>query len=80
MTKLEQAAIDFFTAILETGTGILGHSQFMFKIDATISTKPEDAERAPLIGQRLQEAMNIANDLTKKAMEADLIVKGTTLQ
>jgi hypothetical protein len=75
MTDLEQAATDLFKAVLKTGTEIMGHPDFMFKIDATIGSRPEDAERAKLIGMRIQEALNVA-----KRQATPLTIDGTTLQ
>lgn len=62
MTELEQAATDFFKAILKTGRTILKHPEFQFKIEATIGVKPVDAEAGQLIGQRIKEALDIAKE------------------
>jgi hypothetical protein len=75
MTELEQATINFFKAVLKTGNEILGHSEFQFKIDASIGTKPEDAERAKLIGSRIQDALD-----TAKRVATPITIEGTTLQ
>jgi hypothetical protein len=75
MTNLEQASIDFFKAILKTGNEILGHPDFLFKIDCTIGSRPEDAERAKLIGARIQESLDIAKSVAKP-----LTIDGTTVQ
>jgi hypothetical protein len=75
MTELEQAAVAFFKAVLKTGRDILGHSEFAFKMDATIGTKPEDAERGKLIGARIQDALNIAKEQSKP-----VTIDGTTVQ
>ena len=75
MTDLEQASIDFFKAILKTGAEILGHPDFFFKIDATIGSKAEDAERAKMIGTRIQDALNVATEHAKP-----ITIEGTTVQ
>jgi hypothetical protein len=75
MTELEQASINYFRAILRTGTDILGHSDFMFKIDCTIGSKQEDAERAELIGVRIQKALDVAKQHAKP-----LTIEGVTVQ
>jgi len=75
MTELEQATIDFFKAVLKTGRDILGHTEFGFKVDAMISTKTEDAELGKMIGQRIQEALDIA-----KATATPIMIEGTSLQ
>lgn len=75
MTELEQSATDFFKAVLKTGSDILGHPNFQFKIDATIGTKPEDREGGKLIGALIQDALNVA-----KTAATPLTIEGTTLQ
>jgi hypothetical protein len=75
MTELEQASINFFTAILKTGRDILGHDEFMFKLDAMVGSRPDDAERAKLIGARIQDALDVA-----KVHARPLTIEGTTVQ
>lgn len=74
-TELEQATTAFFKAILKIGSDVLGHPDFVFKIDATIGAKPEDAERAKLIGTRIQDALNVA-----KAAANPVMIDGVTVQ
>ena len=57
MTELERASIDFYKAIMKTGRDILGHDEFAFKVETTIGTKAEDAERAQILGARIQDAL-----------------------
>jgi hypothetical protein len=75
MTELEQASTAFFKAILKTGAEILGHPEFMFKIDCSIGSKPEDFDRAKLIGMRVQEALDVAKEASKP-----VTIEGTSLQ
>jgi hypothetical protein len=75
MTELEQASVAFFKAVLKTGHDILGHSRFVFNLEASIGTPPEDAERSKLISSRIQEALTFASRHTKS-----VTIEGTTVQ
>lgn len=75
MTDLEQAAVDFFKAIQGTGAAILGHTEFVFKIDCTIGSRPEEAEHAKLISIHIQCALNVA----KNSLQP-LSIEGISLQ
>jgi hypothetical protein len=68
MTELEQAAVNFFAAVVATSKDVLGHTEFQFHIDARFGTKPQDAERAREIGGRIQQALNLANEAIKPLM------------
>jgi len=67
MTDLEQTATDFFKAILETGSAILGHQDFKIKIDVEFGHRAEDRERAKLVHGAIQHALDIANASARPA-------------
>jgi hypothetical protein len=77
MTELERASVEFFKAVLKAGCDIIGHPDFLFKIDATISAKSDDADRAKLLGLRIQEAMNFAKEATTPSI---ITTERTSLQ
>lgn len=60
MTRLDQAATDFFREVMVTGGEVLGHMNFAFKFDALIGVNPQDAEHAKLINARIQRALDVA--------------------
>jgi hypothetical protein len=76
MTKLEMISIDYFKEILAIGREVLGHPDFVFKIDVTIGSKPKDSELAKIIGERIQDAL----DTAKSVARPEITIEGTTLQ
>ena len=75
MTKLDQAATDFFTAILETGSDTIGHQDFKIKIEVELGHRPEDRDAANLVYLAIQHALDIAGASARHAA-----VGRTTLQ
>jgi hypothetical protein len=75
MTRLERISIAYFKEILSVGSKILGHPDFVFKIDIAVGSRPDDAERAKLIGARIQNALDVA-----KVQARPLTIEGTTVQ
>jgi len=75
MSALDDAFIAAFKEIYATGHEILGHTDFAFKIDATIGTRSRDEEGGKLIGARIQEALTAASRTVQP-----LTIEGVTLQ
>jgi hypothetical protein len=75
MTELDQAATDFFKAILETGSTVLGHTDFKIKIEVELGHRPGDRDRARLVQAAIQHALDITN-----ASARPVEIERTTLQ
>jgi hypothetical protein len=75
MTELDQAATDFFKAILETGYTVLGHMDFKIKIEVELGHRPEDRDAAHVVHAAIQHALDIAN-----ASARPVEIERTTLQ
>lgn len=72
---LEIACIALFKAIMKTGQEVLNHSDFHFRIDCTLATRNEDAERVTVIHERLQKALDLA-----KTTVTPKTIDGTSVQ
>lgn len=75
MTELEQAATDFFKAILNTGKAILKHPEFQFKIEATIGVRPDEAAGGQVLADRIKEALDVA-----KKHSVPLTIEGVSIR
>lgn len=62
---LEETAVAFFSAIRSTIYFSLGHEQFAFKVDISISVRPEDADAAVTANAAVQAALTHANASVK---------------
>jgi len=62
---LEQSAVEFFSALHATCKDKLGHEEFAFTVNISVSVKAEDTAVAQLINAEIQAALNAANATIK---------------
>ena len=58
---LEDAALEFFTAIREAGRSAFGHEEFGFQVNISLMIKVDDAALAPTVNAQIQAALDRAN-------------------
>ncbi len=71
MTRLEQATIEYFRAVLEEGVGVLGHDKFVIRLDVHLGAAPDDQSRIVRVHDKVQAALaTAAETITAEATKA----------